>query len=700
MIIYHLLKTRIVFCGFLALLILCYSASAVQNATFMPSTITLGDDIALSFDFEQSYQIADCRIYVDLNHSGTIDPSDYFILREKFWDNDGWDENPALHHYQRIFVPDEIHQIPAQYLARVEDGGTPAVASFNIIPISSSTSLSGTVLQPANTANLVAFLGITQGSGPPQSIYSALTNSSGEFTVSIPDSLSGRFGYFWVIDIADVATNWAVSNLEFIRVEGHMTGHIVQLRPIDAWVYGQIRNDAGSLLPDGYTIDASPDGPSDMGSYQGGWYHIGTTSGTWEICGENEQLRYDYMSAYRDTTLASGDSVRVDLIFCRANGTISGTVYLDGMPATRIEVGGSCSLGNTYGYSDMNGLYTLHISNLSFTYEVEINQDDIPVGYYPLEQYTGIFPGATGIDFHLVPIPGGVSGTLSVQIGDPIPDYTEFTAWAEQTGGGDSYTSVVAPDGSYEIRVPQGLYTLRLGQPFPPPYEEVTYLWEPQEYDSVQVGNTISPGYNYELNYANARVQGQLTGLTESQNLMIYGWGGVQAMQYMNAVLVGSDFHYEIRVCEGTWHLIPPYVSGYNVNPPGYTFDVTEDDTLFTGYNFVYTSVGVAPHPSPPIASEFSLTGCYPNPFNSSIAITYEIPSSGIVVLYAFDILGRKVADIYRGNVNYDIQGGATTHRIMWTPKKLSSGIYFLELGWSPTGGTRSIVSTKVLYLR
>lgn len=669
--------------------VLALNAFGVQNVSFQPSTITLGDDADLTFDFENGFQDADCWIYLDLNGSGTIDPSDRLMLREEFWDNDGWDESPAQYHYERILTPEEIHQAPAQYLARVEDGGTPGLATLGIIPISSSTSISGRVLEPANTANLVAFLGMTQGFAPPQNVYTCLTDASGEFTINIPDDLAGRFGFFWVSDIADVAPNWAGSEFEFVQVEGQMSGHNVHLHPVSAWVYGQIRDDAGTLLPDGYTVDASSDGPADMGSFQGGWYHVGTTDGPWEVGGESEQLRYDYISAHENITLNPGDSVRTDLVFCRANSTITGAVYMDGSPATRIRVEGSCSLGNTYACSDMNGQYTLHISSLSSAYEIELSQDEIPAGYYPLEQHTGIFPGATGIDFHLMPIPGGVSGRLTVQTGDPVPDYTEFTALAEQEGGGNIYSVSVSSDGSYEIRAPQGLYTLRLGQPYPPPLIEVTHLWTPAEYDSVQVGTTVIPGYDFELNYAQARVEGVLTGLTEYENLMMYGWEGDHPSEYYNAVYVGSDSHYEMRVCEGTWHLIPPDVSGYNVDPPGYIIEVSENDTLFSGYDFDYTSSWVSPEPVDPLASEFQIGACFPNPFNSTVVLTYKIPETGLVTLTACNVLGQRVAVVFKQMVS------AGVHQIGWRPEDLATGIYFLELTWRG-----EVQIAKVMYLR
>jgi hypothetical protein len=77
------------------------------------------------------------------------------------------------------------------------------------------------------------------------------------------------------------------------------------------------------------------------------------------------------------------------------------------------------------------------------------------------------------------------------------------------------------------------------------------------------------------------------------------------------------------------------------------------------------------------------LTGCYPNPFNTSTTIEYYIPDLGArptqVQLVIYDILGRKVATIvkakqYPGN-----------HRARWngqsgTGVPVASGIYFARL--------------------
>jgi len=57
-----------------------------------------------------------------------------------------------------------------------------------------------------------------------------------------------------------------------------------------------------------------------------------------------------------------------------------------------------------------------------------------------------------------------------------------------------------------------------------------------------------------------------------------------------------------------------------------------------------------------PLGASLSLD-VYPNPFNPSTTIAYEVPKAGPVVLRLFDICGRMVDEIVRG----EIQSATTT---------------------------------------
>ena len=64
----------------------------------------------------------------------------------------------------------------------------------------------------------------------------------------------------------------------------------------------------------------------------------------------------------------------------------------------------------------------------------------------------------------------------------------------------------------------------------------------------------------------------------------------------------------------------------------------------------------------------------YPNPFNPSTIIRYQLPENGPVTLQVFDLLGRQVAEL----VN-EVQS-AGMHSIHFNAEHLSSGLYIYRL--------------------
>lgn len=87
------------------------------------------------------------------------------------------------------------------------------------------------------------------------------------------------------------------------------------------------------------------------------------------------------------------------------------------------------------------------------------------------------------------------------------------------------------------------------------------------------------------------------------------------------------------------------------------------------------------------LPTEFSLT-TYPNPFNSSVRIDYELPRARDVALTVHNTLGQEVATLFSGRAN------AGTHTLNWSPET-ASGVYFVKLASSDFTTSR-----KILYIR
>ncbi len=119
-------------------------------------------------------------------------------------------------------------------------------------------------------------------------------------------------------------------------------------------------------------------------------------------------------------------------------------------------------------------------------------------------------------------------------------------------------------------------------------------------------------------------------------------------------------------------------------------------DTPTLVYNIMYGNipyvgtlhVGVVDEPQ--IVQSFELTSVYPNPFNASINIEFELASASVVDAYVYDLTGREVARLSEFE---SIPAGS--HHFQWDAKGFSSGIYLLTLTSNEIMRTQKIVLVK-----
>ena len=75
------------------------------------------------------------------------------------------------------------------------------------------------------------------------------------------------------------------------------------------------------------------------------------------------------------------------------------------------------------------------------------------------------------------------------------------------------------------------------------------------------------------------------------------------------------------------------------------------------------------------LPSEFVLHSAYPNPFNPSTTISFDLPETGHVSLIIYDLKGEIVEELLKESKV------AGKYRYRWTPdKKIASGLYLFEL--------------------
>ncbi|MEM6647037.1 MAG: T9SS type A sorting domain-containing protein [Bacteroidota bacterium] len=74
------------------------------------------------------------------------------------------------------------------------------------------------------------------------------------------------------------------------------------------------------------------------------------------------------------------------------------------------------------------------------------------------------------------------------------------------------------------------------------------------------------------------------------------------------------------------------------------------------------------------VPSAFALHPNYPNPFNPSTTLRYDLPEAHQVRLEVYDILGRRVALLLDG------QQASGAHRTTWDAPTFASGVYFARM--------------------
>ena len=156
----------------------------------------------------------------------------------------------------------------------------------------------------------------------------------------------------------------------------------------------------------------------------------------------------------------------------------------------------------------------------------------------------------------------------------------------------------------------------------------------------------------------------------------LYVFGGANGLS-----IAESEEHYAVMT-------LPP--SNDELNWVGISHG---DLIVINGDGITYYSDFIETDPKdPPIVptEEFLIMlPAYPNPFNPSTVISFDLSDVDMVSLDIFDIAGRQVASLIS---EYMIPG---SHQIVWNPGQLSSGIYFVKL----IAGNTSL-NQKITYVK
>jgi len=89
------------------------------------------------------------------------------------------------------------------------------------------------------------------------------------------------------------------------------------------------------------------------------------------------------------------------------------------------------------------------------------------------------------------------------------------------------------------------------------------------------------------------------------------------------------------------------------------------------------------------LPTEFALHPVYPNPFNPSTMLSFDLPNVDDVLLSVFNINGQLVETL----IHKKMKPG--THKIQWNPVNLSSGVYMVKIKAGQKTFTQKITYIK-----
>jgi len=89
------------------------------------------------------------------------------------------------------------------------------------------------------------------------------------------------------------------------------------------------------------------------------------------------------------------------------------------------------------------------------------------------------------------------------------------------------------------------------------------------------------------------------------------------------------------------------------------------------------------------LPNNFALYPAYPNPFNPSTTIRFDVPEEGFITMNVYNITGKLVETL----VNEVFPAGS--HSMQWNPVNLSSGVYIVQLKAGET-----VFNQKITYIK
>ena len=135
-----------------------------------------------------------------------------------------------------------------------------------------------------------------------------------------------------------------------------------------------------------------------------------------------------------------------------------------------------------------------------------------------------------------------------------------------------------------------------------------------------------------------------------------------------------------------------PTANGAQTGKIAFTHNALTHDTLTVTGNGIVVGVNGLNAMIPEI---YQLHNNYPNPFNPSTTIQYDLPKQSMVTLKVYSLLGQEVATLVDGVMEAGYQ------HVVWNGQtgKVSSGVYFYRIFAKPTDKGEAFTQVKKMLM-
>ncbi|UCH62149.1 MAG: T9SS type A sorting domain-containing protein [Fidelibacterota bacterium] len=535
---------------------------------------------------------------------------------------------------------------------------------------------------------------------------------TGEYLIYLPDG---------IYEIMAFSHEYLPYYYASITVSGAVVTHNIELTTLvfDAKISGTLTDDEASPIA-GVRVFAGAEGMFGMddttdaeGKYGfqvfAGWWHVGLS--------EEDLIDQGYMIPHgkEGFEVTTGDSITVDFVTYTTDATITGTVTWDddASGVEYAEIQGDTPAGYySRTQTGTDGTYSLPVSSKLDSIEITDEHGTWKTHGYCVNTWymdafsrsarpgggsCEVYSGASGIDFIMYPADAFLSGYISDQYGNPVPDAGIHVFSIEDTMGFHDWRNTEF-EGFYEMPLIGG-------------YKWVLEIYLPYVHDGPALTDTfeVASGINLVKDYSlTVQYPPEFFTLSlpaDSTVLIITDDNRSDSLTISwQAAVVEGTVHYDLLFI-GDLAILPAFsqLTDTLVKLPyqeivdslvahGKTSAITgqwevhasgDDGKTWASINGPYTltidasTVGIRDQDLLP--GQFALHQNYPNPFNPTTTLRFDLPEASEVYLVIYDLLGRQLVQLVDGRRD------AGYHRIVWDGRddrgrELPTGLYIARM--------------------